>query len=75
MTELRVARGRKVVRVLLGEGRPPDDELLALLLGRSGKLRAPALQVGTIVVVGYNRDILESALGAGRESALGAGRG
>ena len=55
-----------MVRVLLDEGRPPDDELLALMLGRSGKLRAPALQVGTIIVVGYNRDILESALGAGQ---------
>ena len=69
MTELRVAKGQKVVRVRLGdgEGRPSDDELLALMLGRSGKLRAPALQVGTIVVVGYNRDILESVLGAGQE--------
>lgn len=66
-----------MVRVRLGEceERPPDDELLALMLGRSGNLRAPTLQVGTIIVVGYNRDILESALGAGQESALGAGQG
>lgn len=67
MTELRVARGRKVVRVPLSDDWPPDDELLALMLGRSGKLRAPTLQAGTIIVVGYNRDILESVLGTAQE--------
>ena len=64
MTELRVAKGRKVVRVPLSDRRPSDAELLALMLGRSGKLRAPALKVGTVIVVGYNGDVLESVFGA-----------
>ncbi len=63
-TELRVAKGRKTVRIDLGEGRPPEDHLLELMLGRSGKLRAPALRAGTVIVVGYNGDLLESVFEA-----------
>lgn len=63
VAELRVAKGQKTVRVALGGERPPDDDLLALMLGRSGKLRAPALKAGAVMVVGYNSDILESVWG------------
>ncbi len=64
MTELCVAKGKKVVRVdLSSEDRPPDNELVAMMVSRWGKLRAPAMRVGTTFVVGYNRDILASVFG------------
>ena len=64
MTELCVARGKKVVRVdLSSEDRPPDSQLVRMMVSRWGKLRAPAMRIGTTFVVGYNRDILASVLG------------
>jgi arsenate reductase-like glutaredoxin family protein len=60
--ELWVAKGRKVLRFDLRKGRPPDDELLGLMLGRSGKLRAPTSRVGRRLLVGYNEDLLREAL-------------
>ena len=59
-----VARGKKVVRVdLSSEDRPPDSQLVRMMVSRWGKLRAPAMRIGTTFVVGYNRDILASVLG------------
>ena len=64
MTELRVARGKKVVMVdLSAADRPPDDELVKLMVSRWGKLRAPAMRVGTTLVVGFNRDMLAAVFG------------
>ncbi len=64
MTELCVAKGRKVVRVdLSADDRPPDDELAKLMVSRWGKLRAPTMKVGTTLVVGFNRDMLASVFG------------
>ncbi len=61
MTELCVAKGKKVVHVdLASEDRPTDSELVAMMVSRWGKLRAPAMRVGTTFVVGYNQDILAS---------------
>ena len=57
-----VARGKKTLRFDLKGARPNDDELLELLLGRSGKLRAPAMRIGSKFLVGYNSDILSSEL-------------
>lgn len=66
VTELRVAKGRKVVEVdLSGEDRPSDSELVSMMVSRWGKLRAPAMRVGNTFVVGYNRDILASVFGTG----------
>lgn len=62
VTDLFVAKGKKVVHVDLSAGRPSDEDLLGLLLGRSGKLRAPAIRTGKRFVVGYNPEILETTL-------------
>lgn len=63
VTDLYVAKGRKTVHVKLSRDRPSDEELLGLMLGRSGKLRAPAIRSGTSFLVGYNSDILPEHLG------------
>lgn len=61
--ELWVAKGRSTLRLDLRRNRPDDQELLDLLLGRSGKLRAPAIRVGRRLLVGFNEEILEAGLG------------
>lgn len=60
--ELWVAQGRKTLRFDLRRDPPTEEELLDLMLGRSGKLRAPALRCGSRLLVGYNGEILESGL-------------
>ena len=61
--DLRVAKGRNTLQFDLRTERPDDEALLALLLGRSGKLRAPAIRVGRRLLVGFNQEILEAGLG------------
>ena len=64
ITELCVAKGKRVVRVdLSAEDRPTDAELVGMMVSRWGKLRAPSMRVGTTFVVGYNQDILASVFG------------
>ncbi len=62
ITELYVAKGRKSIFLDLTLDRPSDEDLLELLLGRSGKLRAPTLRIGKRLIVGYNAELLEDAL-------------
>jgi arsenate reductase-like glutaredoxin family protein len=62
MDELFVAQGKRVLHFDLKTERPADDELLGLLLGRSGKLRAPALRRGARLIVGYNQELLPTTL-------------
>jgi arsenate reductase-like glutaredoxin family protein len=60
--EMLVAKGKKILRVDLKKGRPSDDELLELMLGRSGKLRAPTMRQGKQLLVGYNADLVATLL-------------
>lgn len=60
--DLYVAKGKRVDHYDLREGGPSREELLGLLLGRSGKLRAPTLRAGTRLIVGYNSDVLSNVL-------------
>lgn len=62
VTDLYVAKGRKTVHLDLAKDRPADEEILRLILGRTGNLRAPALRTGTTFIVGYNADILSDTL-------------
>lgn len=58
-----MAKGRtKIVRVDLQGDRPDDDTLLDLMLGRSGRLRAPTLRSGPRLFVGYNAEMMEVLL-------------
>jgi arsenate reductase-like glutaredoxin family protein len=63
VSDLYVAKGKKTLHVDLTADRPSDPELLSLLLGRSGKLRAPAIKVSGRLLVGYNDKILREHLG------------
>jgi len=56
------ARGSRVVRVDLRKERPGRAELLALLLGPTGNLRAPVLLKGTTLLVGFNDEAYRATL-------------
>jgi hypothetical protein len=65
ITRLDVAKGSRIVSLDLQKERPGDEELLELLLGRSGKLRAPAVRSGSRLLIGFNPALLEMLLEAG----------
>jgi arsenate reductase-like glutaredoxin family protein len=60
--ELVVTRGKKILSFDLVNDRPGDEEILGLILGRSGKLRAPAIRAGARLLVGYAPGLLERHL-------------
>jgi arsenate reductase-like glutaredoxin family protein len=64
MSKLIVARGKKTVEIDLKKGRPEDAELLALLMGPTGNLRAPTMKVGKTVLVGYNEEAYAQVFGS-----------
>lgn len=62
VSDLYVARGKKVIHVDLNVGRPADEDLVGLLCSRFGKLRAPTMRSGDRLLVGYNADMLATLL-------------
>jgi hypothetical protein len=52
--ELYAARGKRVVHVDLRREKPPRVELLGLLLGPTGNLRAPTVRKGRTLIVGFD---------------------
>ncbi len=64
VNQLYIARGKKILHIDLTAERPIDEDLVALLCNRFGKLRAPTMRSGDRLLVGYNADMLTSLLGA-----------
>ncbi len=52
--EIVASKGKRVVRLDLRGGRVTREEVLAVLLGPSGNLRAPALVKGRTLLVGFD---------------------
>ncbi|MCG8420474.1 MAG: hypothetical protein MJE77_21275 [Proteobacteria bacterium] len=67
--QLWVARGKKVLFFDMKNDPPADEELAAVLVGRSGNLRAPTIVAGKVMIVGYNPATLDRALRGGRPRA------
>jgi arsenate reductase-like glutaredoxin family protein len=61
--ELYVAKGKRVVHVDLRKNRPDRAELLGLLLGPTGNLRAPTLRSGRQLLVGFDEATYKQVLG------------
>ena len=57
-----VSRGKKLVRITQGDD-TSDDTLAGLILGRSGTLRAPAIQAGSTLLVGFHAEGYEEVFG------------
>ena len=49
-------RGAKVSELKLTENKPDDDELTKLVVGPSGKLRAPTIRIGKTLIVGFHEE-------------------
>ncbi len=61
--EIHVAKGKRVIHVDLRKGRPDKSELLKLLLGPTGNLRAPTLRKGRTLLVGFDEATYKKVLG------------
>ena len=61
--ELYVAKGKRVVHLDLRRDKPPRTELLGLLLGPTGNLRAPTVRKGRTLIVGFDDATYKDVLG------------
>ena len=52
--EIYVTKGKQMIHLDLRNAKPDKAELLALLLGPTGNLRAPALRMGRRLLVGFD---------------------
>lgn len=60
---LYATKGRSVVHLDLTRERPDRDTLRGLLIGPSGRLRAPTVRVGRTLVVGFDERTYAEVLG------------
>lgn len=58
-----VAKGKKVLTFNLKKDDVEDDDILGVIIGPSGWLRAPTWTRGKTVVVGFNEDAYDEVLG------------
>ena len=54
-------KGPKIVTLTMSE-KPTDEEILALIKGPTGNLRAPTMRVGKMLLVGFKEEIYEQFL-------------
>ena len=63
VNEIYVAKGKKVVHLDLKQEQADREALTKLLLGPTGNLRAPTLRIGKTLVVGFDEETYQQALG------------
>jgi arsenate reductase-like glutaredoxin family protein len=63
VSEVIAAKGKKVVRLHLATEQPSRDDVLAVLLGPSGNLRAPTIRKGKKLLVGFDAGAYNEVLG------------
>ena len=56
-------KGKKVTDFDMKKDKPKKADLLAVMLGATGNLRAPAVVRGKTVLVGFNQEIYDDLLG------------
>jgi len=54
--ELYVSKHKKVVHLDMARDKPSADKLAELMLGPTGNLRAPAIRVGDILLIGFDEE-------------------
>ena len=62
MNKLHVAKGKKVLHVDLKKDKPSEAELLKMVLGPTGNLRAPTIKVGKQLIVGFEEEMYRESL-------------
>ncbi|OWY72880.1 hypothetical protein B7486_00625 [cyanobacterium TDX16] len=55
-------RGRKMLTFDMKKDAPSNDEILAVILGPTGNLRAPTLRIGKTLVVGFSEEAYREAM-------------
>jgi arsenate reductase-like glutaredoxin family protein len=55
-------RGKKIMTFDMKKDAPGDDEILAVILGPTGNLRAPTLRIGKTLVVGFSEEAYKTAM-------------
>jgi arsenate reductase-like glutaredoxin family protein len=63
VSEIIAAKGKKVVRFRLDKDKPSREDLLAVMIGPSGNLRAPTVRKGKKLLIGYEPGAYEEVLG------------
>ena len=63
INQLLVAKGKKLVELDLKKDNPTEEEVLKLILGPTGNLRAPTLKVGKKLLVGFSDTMYASIFG------------
>jgi arsenate reductase-like glutaredoxin family protein len=63
VSEVIAARGKKIVRYHLDKDQPSREELLAVMIGPSGNLRAPTLRRGKKLLIGFDPTVYREVLG------------
>lgn len=61
--ELYATKGTKVYHFNLKKERPDDAALLNLMIGPSGKLRAPTIKKGRTLIVGFDEATYQTVFG------------
>jgi arsenate reductase-like glutaredoxin family protein len=61
ITKIVSAKGAKIDTLEMKSATP--EEILALVMGPTGNLRAPSAVVGKTLVVGFNSEVYEEVLG------------
>ncbi len=60
--QIYVSKGRKTIHLDLRKTEHSEDEIAGLLLGPTGNLRAPALRVGRILIIGFDEQVYSEIL-------------
>lgn len=64
LSRLTAARGKNVVTYQMGKENPSDEDLIKIMVGPSGNLRAPAIRSGKQMFIGFHEDELNQFLGS-----------
>ena len=62
VSELFVMRGKRLIHFDMKKDEPSDDELIRLMIGPSGNLRAPTMRRGNKLFVGFDEDAFSGRL-------------
>jgi arsenate reductase-like glutaredoxin family protein len=58
-----VMKGKKITDFDMKKDPPQKEDLLAVMLGTTGNLRAPTIVRGKTLLVGFNQEIYDDLLG------------
>ncbi len=61
-TQILAAKGKKLVQYSLKKDKPTDEDLIKIMIGPSGNLRAPTIRVGKKIFVGFHEEELATLL-------------